>query len=166
MIGASPCSWAIFQTDCRKENKKEEKGVLESDDVWTMCKIVKREKKYKRKAIITWLKPWGCKAITCFSYKPNLCVLLCSKLNQREKETEKEERLEHPKAKCPTKIPPHKSPIDPWWLHILSMIWWEMTCKVDLWHVYGLELGWNTCLCEILYTLSSFPLFGWTQCFF
>ena len=37
------------------------------------------------------------------------------------------------------------------------MIRWEMTCKVNLRHVYGLELGWNTCLCEILYTLSSFP---------
>ena len=28
-----------------------------------------------------------------------------------------------------------KGPIDPWWLCTLSLIWWEMTCKIDLWHI-------------------------------
>ena len=71
-----------------------------------MCKIDKREK-YKREPTITWLKPGGCKAITCFSCKPNLCVLFCSTSNQREKETGKG-KAGTPKAKFPTEIQPYK----------------------------------------------------------
>ena len=58
--------------------------------------------------MITWWNPGGYKAITCFSYKPNLCVLSCSAPNQSEKETEKG-KAKTPKAKFPTKIPPHKA---------------------------------------------------------
>jgi len=33
--------------------------------------------------------------------------------------------------------PNPKSPNDPWWLCTLSLIWWEMNCKIDLWHING-----------------------------
>ena len=36
-----------------------------------------------------------------------------------------------------------ESPIDPWGLCILSLILWEMTCKINLWHIYDLELRWK-----------------------
>ena len=89
-----------------KENRKEKKRFFGLDNVWTMCRIVEREK-YKRRAIITWLRHGGCKVITCFSYQPNLCVRSCSALNQREKETEKG-KAQTTKAKFPIEIQPYK----------------------------------------------------------
>ena len=71
-----------------------------------MCRISQKEK-YKRKEIITWLKLGGCKAITYFSYKLNLCVLFRSTPNQREKET-KRGKARTTKAKFPTKIQPYE----------------------------------------------------------
>ena len=46
------------------------------------------------------------------------------------------------KTKISFKTKPNpKSPNDPWWLCNLSLIWFEMTCKIDLWHIR--ELNWN-----------------------
>ena len=60
-----------------------------------------------------------------------------------------------PKPKFPTS-PTLKRPIDPWWLCALFLIWWEMTCKINLWRICDWELRWNTCLCEALYTFEWF----------
>jgi len=70
------------------------------------CAELSKEKNIKGKHNL--VGPWGCKAITCLSYKSNLCVLSYSTPNQRKKEIEKG-KARISKAKFPTKIPPHKT---------------------------------------------------------
>ena len=109
------------------------------------------------------VKTWGMReAITCLVTNQIFVFALVPHWTKEKRKQKGKARTT--KAKSPTKIQLPKSPVDPW-LHILSLIWWEMTYKVESWHICGLELGWNAYMCEILYTLSSFPLFDWTQCF-
>jgi len=80
----------------KKGKKKRRKEGSFDETISEQCTELPKKKKYKRKAMVTWLNPGGCKAITCFNYKPNLCVLSCSTPNQKEKKIERE-RPEHPR---------------------------------------------------------------------
>ena len=65
------------------------------------------KEKNMRRAIITWLRHRGCKVITYFSYKPNLCVRSCFAPNQRERETGRG-KARTTKSKFPTKMQSYK----------------------------------------------------------
>ena len=52
---------------------------------------------------MTWLRHGGCKVITFFSYKPNLCVCSSVPHQTKEERKQKQKRLEQPKPTFPTK---------------------------------------------------------------
>jgi len=81
-----------------------------------MCKIVKREK-YKRRAIITWLKPGGVKRSLALVAK-QIFVSTFVSCRTKEKRKQKGERPEQPKQNFLPKSNPI-SPIDPLIVHII-----------------------------------------------
>ena len=122
---------------------------------WTrmseQCTELSKRKRKKKATKVVWkLRDAGSSHLP--SWHPNLCARTCSHWTK-----EKRKKIDKGKARTPKSQIPHqthhsrKSPIDPL-LRMLSLIWLEMICKVKSWYIYGSELGWNTCLCEI-YTL-------------
>ena len=80
-----------------KERKENTERFFGLDNVWTICRIIKKRKATK-KFVWNLREAWSSHLP---SYQPNLCVRARSASNQREKKEQTRERPEHPKAKFP-----------------------------------------------------------------
>ena len=90
----------------KSKGKKKRGGFFGPNYIWTMCRIFKRGK-YKRREMITYLKPRGVKR------SPALVtnwIFVSSLVPHRTKEKRKQKRgkARTTKAKFPTKIQPYK----------------------------------------------------------
>jgi len=85
-----------------KENREEKIKFFGPDNVWTMCRIVEREK-YKRRAIVTWLKPGGCVKRSPVLVTNQIFVSALVPQRTKEKRKQKGERPGQPKPNFQTK---------------------------------------------------------------
>ena len=120
----------INQSKIEKEQRKIEKEnkFFGPNNVWTMYGGFVKRKGNNSNLVRTWRdRKWSPKLLTKSSG-----LLSYSTQNKRGKAK--------PTKKNYLQSPTLESPIDPWWLCILSLVWWEMTSKINLWHICDFEL--------------------------
>ena len=100
----------INQSEIEEEQRKMEKKnkFFGPNNVWRMCKIVKKKKRRRRGAIVTWLRHGGVKwSPSLVTNQIFVSVLLFHTKQKKGRETERG-KAETTKAKFPTKIRPYK----------------------------------------------------------